>query len=178
MVAKPKPLEALLINQAINLIWTALFFTPTILFWILYYDAAILFCLLAISLFPLLLNEALLRFFQLSSSKKFYEQIGIRKFQAVTQDGRIVKNLINKRHVDYSIIGNRRDIELYKKQINIYEKYHLICMLFFSGSAIYGLINSEYYLSALILVSNIFYNVVPLLIQQYNKIRIEFFWDK
>lgn len=172
MVDKQKPLEVHLINQAINLVWTALLFAPVILFWFRYYDATIFFCLLGISLLPLLMNEASLRGLQLSKNRKFYEKLGIRKIQAVTQDGRLVKNLTNKRHAGHIVIRNRRDIELYKSQINMYEKYHLICLLFFTGCTIYGLINSEYYLSVWILISNIFYNVVPLLIQQYNKIRI------
>src|SRR5699024_9461556 len=97
---------------------------------------------------------------------------GIKKIQSITQNGRFVKYFIDKLDSGYEVIRNRSDIKSYKKRIKMYEKYHLVCLLFFIGCTIYGLSRSEYYLTGWIFISNIFYNVIPILIQQYNKIRI------
>lgn len=178
MVDKQKRVDVHLINQTINLFWTGLFFTPIVIFWVRYYDAKIFFFLLGLSLVPLMMNNTSLWVLQLSRKKEFYEQLGIKYFQSITQNGKLVKKLINLKHSGYRIIRNRGDIKSYKNQIRVYEKYHLICFLFFFGSVIFGLIKSEYYLSAWIFLSNICYNIVPILIQQYNKIRITSFLTK
>jgi hypothetical protein len=60
----------------------------------------------------------------------------------------------------------------HKTQIAIYERFHLICLDFFFVSFVYAIFQDAFFLSFLILLSNIVYNIIPILIQQYNKLRL------
>jgi hypothetical protein len=58
------------------------------------------------------------------------------------------------------------------KKIQMYEQYHVACLLFFSFSAFIGIYNHDFIYTVLAVSANIVYNVIPLLIQQYNRIRL------
>jgi hypothetical protein len=60
----------------------------------------------------------------------------------------------------------------YKSKIAMYERYHFICLVFFLASFVYAIHQQAFLISLLILMSNILYNIIPILIQQYNKLRL------
>lgn len=160
-----------IINQSINVAWTILCYIPIVILWYLDYNAFAFWTILAISMIPLAFGEAVFNRFQLSNSKQFYRRLGISYFQRFTQKGMLAVKIIGA--VDNSHKNFKRiDISKFKTEILGYEKYHYSCFLFFSLSAFYALYERLYVLLLLIFMSNIIYNVVPILIQQYNKLRI------
>ncbi len=48
----------------------------------------------------------------------------------------------------------------------------MFCLAFFLASFVYAIYQQAFLISLLIFVSNIIYNVIPILIQQYNKLRL------
>ena len=159
-------------NQIINLFWTAVCFAPLVRLWYLHYVPAILISTLAVCLLPIFIPGKHFGAMQLSRRRKFYESLLIKSFQSFTQDGRLVSALTNKRNKHYRLVRQRATHGAYKTQIAMYEKFHWSCLVFFLVSFAYAIYQQAFLVSFLILISNVVYNVIPILIQQYNKLRL------
>jgi hypothetical protein len=154
-------------NLIINLFWTTVCCAPVVSLWYLYYHPTILFGSLAISLFPGLIPAKYFSQLQVSRSRRFYESLSIKSLQSLTQDGRLVSTLAKRKNQH-----TRTAHKNYKSKIAMYEKYHIVCLTFFLISLGYAIHQRAYLISSLIFISNIIYNVIPILIQQYNKLRL------
>ena len=159
-------------NQILNGFWTVLAFLPVLWFWIGHYSGGTLFWVLGISMIPLFLPGEWFAGLQLSWRRSFYEGLGVRKMLAFTQDGYLVNRLIRKSEPGYRTVRSRRDLRSLKGRMLVYEKYHWTCLVFFLLSSILALGAEELMLAGLILLANVVYNLVPLLIQQYNRARM------
>jgi len=159
-------------NQIVNLFWTAICFIPILRLWYLYYHPTILFVSLAVSFLPALIPAEYFSMLQISRNRRFYESLSIKSLQSFTQDGRLVSALAKKKNHDYRLIKKRVIHKNYKSQIAIYERYHMLCLAFFLVSLVYAIYQEAFLISILILISNIIYNIIPILIQQYNKLRL------
>jgi hypothetical protein len=109
---------------------------------------------------------------QLSNDRKFYERVGVKYIKRFVQDGDLVKKQAGKK-VAFRVIKSRLQAIKYLKTISMYERYHLIGFAFFSLSSIHSFFYQKYFLSFFIFLANFIYNVLPILLQQYNKKRIE-----
>ena len=159
-------------NQIINLFWTTVCFAPIVRLWYLYFHPTILIVSLAVSFLPVLIPTKYFGILQISRNRKFYESLSIKALQSLTQDGKLVSTLADKQNQHYRIIKKRVVRKTYKSQIALYERYHIICLVFFSISFVYAIHQRVLLISFLILFSNIVYNIIPILIQQYNKLRL------
>ena len=154
-------------NLIINLFWTTVCCVPVVSLWYLYYHPAILFVSLAVSILPILIPAKYFILLQISRSRRFYESLSIKSFQSLTQDGRLAATLAKSKNQH-----TRSAHKNYKSKIAMYEKFHLFCLAFFIASFVYAIYQQAFLISLLIFVSNIIYNVIPILIQQYNKLRL------
>lgn len=91
----------------------------------------------------------------------------VRKF---VQNGDLVNRLF-KNEIDKTS-KNKNFAEKYLKTILMYEKYHVICFIFFGFSGIYAAYKQEFVYFSLIMISNVLYNICPVILQQYNRARI------
>lgn len=156
----------------ISLFWTIIAFSPICVFWWTEGLNSMFWILLGISIFPVFIKYSIYESFQLSQNKKVYQQIGIPFFQQFTQRGKLSKKtttLFKKKSKTFS----KEDLARFKQEIIGYEIYHYCCLLFFIETSIYALSKSQYLFCVSIVITNIFYNVIPILIQQFNKVRIE-----
>lgn len=160
------------LNQAINIFWTVLCFFPIFWLWLnlggrniwLYISMAI--ALLIGSVPGWAMDKTLL-----SDESKFYERLGARFVRKFVQDGDIV-NYMSRQNKAEASRGNDYP-KGYLKTISMYERFHWICMVFFTFSGIIGLVYGYFTLGASILFLNIPYNAIPIFLQQYNKVRIK-----
>jgi hypothetical protein len=154
-------------NLIINLFWTTVCCVPVVILWYLYYHPTILFGSLAVSLLAILIPAKYFSLLQISRSRRFYESLSIKSLQSLTQDGRLVSTLAKSKNQH-----TRAAHKNYKSKIAMYEKFHMFCMAFFLASFVYAIYQQAFLISLLIFMSNIIYNVIPILIQQYNKVRL------
>ncbi|NEU10085.1 hypothetical protein GZH53_17295 [Flavihumibacter sp. R14] len=161
-------------NQILNAFWTVLAFIPVLRYWINYYSGPDLFWILGVSMVPLFLPASWFDYLQFSRKRSFYESIGIRKMQAFTQDGYLVNQLIRRTKPGYRTVRSRRDYNSLRSRMLVYEKFHWACFDFFLLTFCLALREHEYGLAAFILLANLFYNLVPVLIQQYIRVRMGF----
>lgn len=159
------------INQLINFFWTIISFIPVIYFWI-GMNTTWLYVFVLFSLGLVLMPVRFISLFQLSNSNKFYERLGVRFIQRFVQNGTYINQSIRKNNSGYKLIKDRAQAQRYLNTIQMYERYHLICFLFFGLTLIYAVIKQQYLVGALIFLANVIYNICPLLLQQYNRLRV------
>ncbi|MBK0380529.1 glycosyl-4,4'-diaponeurosporenoate acyltransferase CrtO family protein [Mucilaginibacter segetis] len=157
------------INQAVNAFWTILCFIPVLWCWYDDFSPILLSLFLALSV----LGQALpLRKFQISTRPAFYEKLGAKTVRKMVQNGDYVNRYLRSSERAGPIINNRERAAQYINSVAVYQRYHLICLFFFLFTAGYALWLQRYGLCAAVLISNVIYNVMPVILQQYNRARI------
>ncbi len=160
-------------NQIINFFWTIISFVPILIFWYQYYKTDILIIAIAISMVPFFIPADYFKILQLSKNRRFYENLGIRTFLKFTQNGSIVNRMIRNNNPGYKIISNKKSFNQFYNQLIVYEKYHYACLVFFLISFLIAVYLKEYLQAVLIMLVNFIYNFIPILIQQYHKIKLK-----
>ncbi len=170
-MAKTKPKHNhQVINQTINFFWTILCMAPVYWFWAIE-DLNLYFYLFAgIALVMGILPERILSAFTFSSRKEFYENLGVKFIRKYVQNGTLAKSMSDPH--THKIINNKSEARKYLKSIQLYERYHWICLIFFLLTAVYSFLQGNLIAVLLILGVNILYNLCPLMLQQYNKLRL------
>lgn len=158
------------LNQLINLFWTGLAFIPI---WIFWWNAGInqfFWGFLGAAVIFSILPEKLLKMVQLSNNQKFYEKLGVKIIRKFVQNGDWMKSSSGKMY--NPAINNISKAKTYLKTINMYERFHWLCFIFFFFSSIYTICMGEIMLGFSIFLCNLIYNVTVICLQQYNKLRI------
>ena len=164
--------KKLLLNQFINFFWTIISFTPVIIYaftagpvWTIYF-------FIVISILSGLLPKYIFDHIQLSRDPQFYEKLGVKKIRKFVQDGDIVNRSMRTSLTHHRIITNRNSVVKYLKTVEMYERYHFMCLTFFSLISLHAFFHSQLKLGILITACNFLYNVCPILLQQFNKARV------
>jgi hypothetical protein len=132
-----------------------------------------LYAFIVISLIPAMLPQKYIISFQLSSSTQFYKRIGVKFILRFVQDGILAKQLTHNNNPEDRKIKSLEQAGKYLSTIMMYERFHLTCFAFFVITSIHSALTHQYWMAALIFLVNIIYNVCPLLLQQYNKLRVQ-----
>lgn len=106
---------------------------------------------------------------QLSGAPKFYERFGVKIIRRFVQDGDIASKSLRS---GGRVIMNKARAQKYLNTIEMYERYHFLCLIFFLLTSLHAAANSRIAAALIIAACNIIYNVYPMLLQQYNKARI------
>jgi hypothetical protein len=160
-------------NQTINVFWTITGFAPVVHLWYSNYEPTVLFVSLTISGIWFIVPTSAFQKLQISAGRRFYERIGVRNALAITQHGALAGRFIRTFEPEYAVIKRRKDLARYKKQIVVYEAFHLGCFTFFTASVIWAIWLGYPGMAVLIFIVNIVYNIYPVLIQQYNRLRVK-----
>lgn len=166
-----------LVNQGINLVYTIIFFTPVVLFWAEYYAVLPLIIFGSIAVCIFFLPSGFFKFFQLSNSRLFYKRIAVHWFQQMTQQGKYAQLLIKSLSGEGKILFNKNKTVRMNNQIRAFEAYHWACFAFFLATFSYALTKEAFGYATIVFICNIFYNVIPILIQQYNRVRLNILKD-
>lgn len=156
-------------NQAINFFWTILCGLPVVTYWIFFGDLKMLVAFLVLSLLSLFVPAQLM---QLSKKPAWYDKLGVKIARRYVQHGDWVNSRSKIKNPAYRVIANRSSIGKYRKMIRLYERYHFFCFVFFTLTFVSAVTGLHYILAPLIFLANIIYNVLPLLLQQYNTARL------
>ncbi|WP_031527383.1 glycosyl-4,4'-diaponeurosporenoate acyltransferase CrtO family protein [Dyadobacter crusticola] len=165
-----------MVNQLINIFWTIVSFSVVGWYWGEYFSEGrsvwVLYIIVVVSVFAFNIPAKLISTLNLSSKPRTYELVGVRMMRWLVQDGLLVKKInqhFGKKNV---LISNRQSARTYLSKIALQERYHYSCFVFFALSAISALPVGNIRMALLISVWNIIYNVYPILLQQYNRLRI------
>lgn len=159
-------------NQLINFFWTILGFAAVVTYWFSAGLSAWFYLFLIVSITPAFLPQKVANHLQLSGNTKFYERFGIRFIRKFVQHGDFANRLARRNDPRYRVMLKNTTPASYLKTVMMYERYHLMCLIFFLLTSVRVLVRGNYLLFLLIAISNILYNFYPILLQQYNRVRI------
>ncbi len=148
-----------MLNHLLNVSWTVIGFFTVSYFWFYHGVDKVFITLLLISIVACFLPERIYRQLIVSKDLKAYKRLGVKTIRRFVQDG------------DFGAT-KRNSVKAYLKKISMFERYHYSCLIFFQASSVYACLNKQFLLAFLIFLCNIIYNVCPLLLQQYNRLRI------
>jgi hypothetical protein len=160
-------------NAFINVFWTALHLAPVALYCYLKLDTSWLYGALMGSLAVMFLPLRIISLLQLGRSTDVYRRIGIIWVRKLAQDGDLVNRLVRKRYPGYRVIWDTQGLTRYIAKTLMFEKFHLSSLVFLLLAAVKALADHHLVWGILILVNNVLYNVYPIFLQQYNRIRVE-----
>ncbi|MCB0488309.1 MAG: hypothetical protein R2820_12865 [Cyclobacteriaceae bacterium] len=161
-----------LLNQLINIFWTVLAFAPVLAFWLAIGMNVYFYLFIIPSICLLFLPNHFYERLQLSDRPEDYQRLGLKFFRRYTQDGDIVKQILRKDN-SLKLRRTKKEFVNYHRTIEVYERYHMVCFAFFLLTGFYAIALANFAIFILITMANILYNVIPLLLQQYNRLRIQ-----
>jgi hypothetical protein len=165
-----------MLNQLINVFWTIISFSVVGWYWGEYFAEDrvewLLYVFIAASVLAFNIPVKLISVLNLSTNPRTYELIGVRAMRWLVQDGMLVHRVNQRLGKNQKVIPNRKAARRYLNKIVVQERYHYSCFVFFSLSSVSAILTGKIGLALLMAISNIIYNVYPILLQQYNRLRI------
>ncbi|WP_423148992.1 hypothetical protein [Rubrolithibacter danxiaensis] len=159
-------------NQIPVIFWSLLNLIPLGYFCYGYMDLKILYVLLTISILSGFLPHSFFKALQLGKSSTVYNRIGIRIVKKYTQDGDLVNKFVRRKFPEYKVLDSRESLRKPYNKTYFYEKVHFIMFLFFLFASVYALVKGLYVWALLLTVNNLIFNIYPIFLQQYNRIRV------
>ncbi len=159
-----------LFNQFINVFWSLFAFAPIIWFWKMVGINHWFIFFLAIAIACSLIPRKLLEKVRISDDLVVYERFGVKFIRKFVQNGDWIKSLPSS--ASKPQIRNTLQAYNYLKTVAMYERFHWMCFAFFLNSAFYAFLCGYVLLGIWITVANIIYNVTSILLQQYNRLRL------
>ncbi|MEJ5960854.1 hypothetical protein [Pedobacter immunditicola] len=159
-------------NQLLNVFWTVLSFLPVLWYWMGRYPDVLLYGSIAISTLCGLLPSSFFDSLQLSNNPDFYKKYGVKTIKKIVQNGDFINMLFRKRDPHYKVIQDVRKMQNYLNTILMYERYHFTCFIFFLMTTLLSFFQHYFMIPLLTTFCNVVYNVCPIFLQQYNRLRI------
>ncbi|MEO6283145.1 MAG: hypothetical protein ABIN80_23720 [Dyadobacter sp.] len=165
-----------MLNQLINVFWTLASFMAVGSYWGVHFaekrSPSVLGAIIVVSVLCYMTPRRWLSALTLSENRRTYERIGVKFMLWFVQNGTFVNRIQRKFSKEKAIITSRKKASTYLSTIDMQERYHYCCFVFFILSAISALLIGKTESAFFIMLWNILYNVYPILLQQYNRLRI------
>jgi len=160
------------LNQLLNFFWTILCFLPVLWYWVMRGPDSWLYGSIIFSIICGLLPEGFFRLLQISQSVRVYEKYGAKIIRKFVQQGDMINRLFRQQYPGRKVIRDASQAKNYLKTIAMYERYHFMCFLFFLSTAMHSLFAHRFLFALLITIGNVLYNICPIFLQQYNRLRV------
>ena len=160
-------------NMIPSLVWSVIHLAPISVYCFMEMDRVWIYIFLGLSASAAFVPNRFLDCIQLSKTTNLYKKIGIITVRRLSQDGDMVNRLIRKKYPEHRIIRNHKNREAYIQRTYFYERFHFAVLVFMLTVAFYTLLQFDYWWAMVFIISNTLYNLYPMFLQQYNRIRIE-----
>lgn len=160
-------------NMIPNLFWSVIFLFPVALFCYNYLVVKYLIIFLLISLVPVFLPRSFFNFFQSPKMAIFYRKAGVGFINKFTQNGTLINKIIRKRYPQYKFLSQKKlSAQQLFQQTYMFEKFHFMLCFFFILINGYACWQALYGWANFIFITNLIYNIYPIFLQHYIRIRI------
>lgn len=177
-ISKQRKMVALY-NMVPNIIWSVICLIPVSFFCYHFMKLEWLYVFILISAFTILLPKSFFNLLQLSRTRSVYKKTGVSFINRFTQNGDIINRIIRKKFPDYKIVSKKYlSSKKFMQQTYMFEKFHFLMFTFFTLVSVYALFGHFYLEAFIITITNLIYNVYPILLQQYIRLRISIFHKK
>jgi len=165
---------AAMYNMIPNLLWTAIFLIPITMFCYSFVTPKTIYTLLAISFIPVFFPNSFFDKIQLSRNARWYTKIGVKHINTFAQSGSLINKIVRKKYANFKAISKAKaSIKKQYLQTYVFEKFHFSLFLFFTSMIIYAATQGHIYWMAILIISNLLYNIYPNLLQQYIRIKLK-----
>lgn len=158
-------------NMIPNIIWSVICLSPIFIFCYSRMNMKVFYWFLIISLLTLLLPKSFFNLLQIGKTISFYKKTGVTFINKFTQNGDIINKIIRKDYPQYRVVSKRNATSIIS-QSYMFEKFHFMLFSFFILTAVYAIIQKSFGWAVILIITNFIYNIYPLLLQQYIRLRI------
>jgi hypothetical protein len=177
-IAKATQLAGLY-NMVANLLWTILSLLPVTIFCYSRLTINFLFLFVGISILPVFLSNAIIDKMQVAKRAASYKKLGVGVVQQLSQNGQIIKSIIRRRYPAYQVLRrDQKSIKALLLQTYVFEKFHLALFVFFCLISYYAFSKGLANWSAVFFLLNVLYNVYPILLQQFIRVKLSLYVGK
>jgi Glycosyl-4,4'-diaponeurosporenoate acyltransferase len=159
-------------NAAANVFWSVLAFAPVSVFCYRFMGRPWLSAFVVVSLLPLLVPTSTLRFLELSSAVRTYRKLGVHLVNHVVQHGTLINKLLRQKYPEYGRMRYRTRTAGLMQSTYIQERFHWAVLLFFLLASVYGIAHGQLGWALLIAIINVGFNLYPIWLQQYIRVRL------
>jgi len=170
--AVPSPTLLAVANAVPNVLWSALALAPIGLYCYQLMPRPWLYGFLGVSLLAYAVPAAWFGYWQLSRRPARYRQLGVVLAGRLTQNGDFVNRLIRRRYPAYRHLPSRAALAGLVRTTYHQERFHLVLFLFFLLTSAYAAVRGQAGWCGLLLLTNVGYNVYPMWLQQYLRVRL------
>jgi len=159
-------------NGAANVLWSLLAFVPVGIFCYRFMEPKWLWRFVAASLIGFLVPASILKYLELSSTVHTYRRLGVHRANDFVQHGRLINRLARRSDPDYQQVRSRASLAALVQSTYMQERFHWATLLFFLLSSLYGVARGYPGWALLITILNVVYNLYPIWLQQYIRLRL------
>lgn len=168
-----------LYNMVPNLLWSALSLVPLCVFCYTHLTPHLLILFSGFSFLPAFFSHSFIHKMRIANRPAVYKNLGVGFIQQLTQNGVLVNLAIRKKYPAYKALRlEHKSIKGLLNQTFVFEKFHLMLFLFFCLAGLYAFSKGLVYWGAVLFFINILYNVYPILMQQFIRIKLASYLDK
>jgi hypothetical protein len=162
-------------NAAANVFWSVLAFAPVSVFCYRFMGRPWLSAFVVVSLLPLMVPTSTLRFLELSSTVRTYRKLGVHWVNHFVQHGTLINNLLRQKYPEHGRMRYRTRTASLMQSTYIQERFHWAVLLFFLLASLYGNAHGQLGWALLITIINVVFNLYPIWLQQYIRVRLNRF---
>jgi hypothetical protein len=162
-----------LYNSVPNFLWSALNLIPIAVFAYRFIEPKYLYLFIVASLTPVFISNSYLDKLKFAKTRTAYKKMGVEVINKFTQNGAIINAMVRKKFPHYrGVQPNSRSVKKLIGQSYMQEKFHWLMFLFFILVMLYAFYDQHILWALIILITNLFYNVYPILLQQYIRLKL------
>jgi hypothetical protein len=170
--AGPSPALLALVNALPNVFWSVLSLGPLAAYSYQFVARPWLYGGLAACLLAYVVPTSWLGHWQLSRTPGIYRKLGVASVNRVTQNGTLVHWFIRRRYPHYRHVPSRAALAGLVRTTYQYERFHVALFLFFLLVGGYAVGHGQLGWAVLLTLTNVGYNVYPVWLQQYIRVRL------
>ena len=127
----------------------------------------------AVSLLIYTMPQARLASLQLSSTRRAYRGLGVHLLNHVVQHGTLVARSLRLLYPAYRRVSSRAGANMLRQSTYAAERFHWALLIFFLLCSTEAVLHGRLGWMSLILLTNVLYNLYPIWLQQYIRLRLD-----
>lgn len=160
-------------NMVPNILWTVVNLAPVYVFCYRQVPLLHLFIILSAAMVTAFLPARWYKQLQLGRHAAAYRRVGILFIRRFSQDGDLINRILRRRYPNYKVIRDASQNRRYIQRSYMYERYHVAAFVAMLALAVYALYGRQYGWALVIMLNNLLYNIYPVWLQQYNRLRLQ-----
>lgn len=130
-------------------------------------------CCCALVSLSFMVGERYFAIRRFEKSGRLHQLIGARWIRRFITNGDLINRLVRSRYPDYRVLGDPGAVRKFAQECDASERGHLLMFLAGAGSAVLSANLGWTGWCVLLVVGNVVSNVCPMVLQRYNRARLE-----